>query len=120
MAPEAPMVGMPELKQLGLKTDKIWHEALTKISPAERDFFLAARRRGEPLLKAPRIRISTIHSVKGAQADNSVLMTDMSFRTYQNAQEKFEDECRVWYVAVTRCSQTLNVIMPQTNLHFDL
>lgn len=114
------MYGLPELRSLGLKTDKIWHEVLTKISPKERDFFIAARRRGEPLLKEPRIKISTIHASKGGQADNVLLLTDMSYRCYNNMQTLYDDEIRVWYVAATRCRETLNIIMPRTNLSFDV
>jgi hypothetical protein len=114
------MVGMPELREKGLATTAIWHECMTKIPTRERDYFIAVRRRGEPLLKTPRISINTIHSVKGAQADHVLLLTDMSHRTYQKMQEQYEDECRVWYVGSTRCKETLNVVMPRTNLSFDL
>jgi DNA helicase-2/ATP-dependent DNA helicase PcrA len=113
------MYAMPELRQLGLRTDEIWHKALAKISDKERDFFIAARKRGEPLLKAPRIRISTIHSVKGGQADHVLLMSDMSHRTFLNYQSNPDDELRVWYVASTRCRISLNIIMPRTNLSFE-
>jgi len=111
---------MPELREKGLATTAIWHECMTKIPTRERDYFIAVRRRGEPLLKTPRISINTIHSVKGAQADHVLLLTDMSHRTYQKMQEQYEDECRVWYVGSTRCKETLNVVMPRTNLSFDL
>lgn len=116
----ARMYGIPELKLMGLGTDRIWHEAMTKISPRERDYFLAARRRGEKLLGKPRIRISTIHSIKGGEADNVLLLTDMSYRTHCNMENAYDDECRVWNVAVTRARQTLNIIMPRTNLSFEM
>ena len=114
------MRGLPELKALGLGTDSIWHEAMTKISPGERDYFLAARRRGEKLLGKPRIQISTIHSVKGGEADHVLLLTDMSYRTHCNMESAPDDELRVWNVAVTRAKQTLNVVMPRTNLNFEM
>jgi superfamily I DNA/RNA helicase len=114
------MYGMPELKVMGLGTDRIWHEAMTKISPRERDYFLAARRRGEKLLGKPRIQISTIHAVKGGEADHVLLLTDMSYRTHTNMENAYDDECRVWNVAVTRCKETLNIVSPRTNLNFDL
>lgn len=104
----------------GLKATPIWHEFLTKISPKERDYFIAARRRGEPLLKEPRIQISTIHASKGGQADHVLLMTDMSYRCHSNMQNNSDDETRVWYVAATRCKQSLNFISPKTNLNFEV
>ena len=113
------MYAIPELKTLGLGTTSIWHESLTRISPKERDFFLAARRRGEPLLKEPRIKISTIHASKGGQADHVLLLTDLSFRCYSNMEQNMDDEVRVWYVAATRCKESLNLVMPKTNLNFE-
>lgn len=114
------MRGLPELCTLGLGTDKVWHESLTKISPRERDYFLAARRRGEKLLGNPRIQISTIHASKGGQADHVLLLTDVSYRTHCNMQTAYDDECRVWNVAVTRCKETLNIVVPRTNLNFEM
>lgn len=114
------MRGLPELRELGLGTDKIWHEAMTRISPREREYFIAARKRGEKLLGKPRIQISTIHSVKGGEADHVLLLTDMSYRTHLNMELAPDDELRVWNVAVTRCRETLNVVMPQTNLNFEM
>ena len=114
------LYGIPELRANGLKTEDIWHKVLTKISPTERDYFIAVRRRGEPLLKEPRIRISTIHAAKGGQADHVLLLTDISYRCHNNMQESYDDEVRVWYVAATRCKKTLNVILPHTNLNFEL
>lgn len=118
--PPGKQYAMPELVTLGLGSQAIWHEALTKISAKERDFFIAARRRGEPLLKEPRIRISTIHASKGGEAEHVLLITDLSYRCHQNMEKNFDDEVRVWYVAATRCSKTLNLVMPQTNLYFEL
>ena len=115
------MYAMPELKLLGLGTTAIWHESLTKISPKERDYFIAARKRGESLIgKAPRIKVSTIHASKGGEADHVLLMTDMSRRTFDNAQNAYDDECRVFYVGATRCRHTLNVVLPRTNMGFEL
>jgi len=98
----------------------IWHEELDKISPYEREYFIAARRRGEPLLKEPRIKISTIHGAKGGEADNVLLLTDMAYKTYQEMQSNPEDEARVFYVGVTRAKENLHIMQPMTNLYFPL
>jgi len=114
------MYAMPELVRLGLQTTSIWHESLTRISTRERDFFIAARKRGEPLLKEPRIRIQTAHASKGSQSDHTVVFTDISHRCWQNMQTDMDSEVRVFYVATTRCLKTLNIIQPQSDLHFEL
>jgi superfamily I DNA/RNA helicase len=113
------MYSMPELVRLGLRTQDVWYTALAKISDKEREFFRAALRRKESLLKEPRIKISTIHASKGGQADHVLLVTDMSYRCHNNMQTNYDDEVRVWYVAATRCRQSLNLVMPRTNLNFD-
>ena len=98
----------------------IWHEALDKISPEEREFFIAARRRGETLTKKPRINISTIHASKGGQAENILLMTDVSAKTFETMQRNPEEEHKVWYVAVTRTMENLHLVQPQTVNYFPI
>lgn len=126
--------GFKELKQLtediitldvlvqkyGLKTRAIWHQALDKISDEEKEYFLAALRQGESLTGESRIQISTIHGSKGGEADNVLLLTDMSPKTYNSFQENQDDESRVFYVAATRAKQHLHIIMPRTQRYFDL
>lgn len=114
-------INMTLLKsQFGLRTEAIWHEALGKISPYEREYFIAARRRGETLVNKPRIRISTIHGAKGGEADNVLLMTDMAPRTFDEMQMDMDNELRVFYVGVTRARKTLHLLQPQTNLFFSI
>ena len=102
----------------GLVTDRIWHVALDKLSERQTQYFIAALKRGEKLLKEPRIKANTIHGVKGGEADNVVLFVDMAPRTYDEYQENPDDEARVWYVAVTRAKKRLYVINPMTNRYY--
>lgn len=114
--PDNEMLSIQELTaSYGLLTDSIWHTALDKIPDVEREYFLSALRKGEKLLKEPRIKISTIHSVKGGEAENVVVTLDMAQRTYQEFQNDPDSEHRVWYVAVTRAKESLYIIEPQTN-----
>jgi superfamily I DNA/RNA helicase len=64
-----------------------------------------------------RVRISTIHGAKGAEAENVLLMTDMSRKTFENMDD---DELRVWYVALTRSSNEINILRPRSRYYFDL
>ena len=104
--------------QFDLNIDTIWHEALGKISAYEREYFIAARKRGETLVNKPRIKISTIHGSKGGEADNILLMTDIAPRTYDEMIRDFDSELRVFYVGVTRAKQNLHLLVPQTNVFF--
>ena len=99
-------------------TRKIWHEALDRIPAYEREYFIAARRAGETLVKTPRISVSTIHGAKGGESDNVLLFTDLAPRTYDEFINRPDDEHRVFYVGVTRAKQDLHLIQPRTNKAF--
>lgn len=115
------MVNMDLLHdKYGLQTKAIWHTALDRISDEEKEYFLAALRQGESLSGDPRITISTIHGSKGGEADNVLLITDMSPKTYSSYQENQDDELRVFYVAATRTKKNLHIITPRTQRYFDL
>ena len=102
-------------RDFGLMTDAIWHEAFDKLSDEEKQYFINALKNGEKLTKEPRIKVSTIHSTKGGEADNVVLCTDMAHRTYQEFLNNEDDEHRVWYVAVTRAKENLFILTPKTS-----
>jgi len=95
----------------------IWHEALRKIPEKEREYFLAARSRGESLVR-PRIKISTIHGAKGGEAENVAIYSDMSARTYDSLIQDPDPEHRVFYVGVTRAKKKLHIIEPQGKFFF--
>ena len=92
----------------------VWHVALDRIQPREREFYIAALRRGETLTGTPRIKISTIHGVKGGESDHVACITDMAGQTYDNSMVHPDDEHRVWYVAVTRARESVNLVSPRT------
>ena len=77
-------------------------------------------KRGEDLNKDPRIKISTIHGVKGGEADHVLLMTDIAPRTYREMHSLPDDEIRVFYVAITRAKNSLHIVQPNTNMYFDI
>lgn len=106
-------------ERLGLQETRIWHEAL-RVAPDEREYLIAALRRGESFVKPPRIRLSTIHGAKGGEAENVAVFTDLSERTFRAMQETEDDERRVFYVGVTRALTNLHVMSPQTSRSFDL
>jgi superfamily I DNA/RNA helicase len=92
-----------------------WFEVLIGIPNERRDYYLACLRRGERLTKPARIRLETIHGVKGAEADHVLLMTDMSGRTATSFRLNADNEHRVFYVGVTRALQSLHLVMPQSD-----
>jgi DNA helicase-2/ATP-dependent DNA helicase PcrA len=67
---------------------------------------------GASLASEPRVRVGTIHSVKGAEADNVALLTTTSRRVQQSDEDadQHDEECRIAYVAVTRAKRNLWII----------
>jgi DNA helicase-2/ATP-dependent DNA helicase PcrA len=119
------LLTIEDLSQAGLKTRAIWHEALDAFPTAEKDYFISLRQRGEKLLGPARIKISTIHGVKGGEADNVLLMTDVSPAAYKSMTNSdregaADDESRLFYVGVTRARENLHLLTPQTTLSYTI
>lgn len=111
------LVTLADLRQDGgLLRDDVWHDAMDRLPPAQLQYIRAARARGERLRGAPRVRLSTIHGAKGAEADHVVLLREMAPRTYRELELMPEDEARVWYVAVTRARDRLTVVDSRSQL----
>ena len=62
--------------------------------------------------------LSTIHRVKGGEADNVVLCTDLSRKCAVRWQELDDSEIRVLYVAQTRARKNLYYQFSGTPLHY--
>lgn len=103
----------------GLQTIDVWFQALDKIPKDDVLYFRYALSKGESLI-TPRIKIDTIHGVKGGEADNVVLLTDMSKRTYDEMQLNMDDELRVWYTGITRAKNTVHLIAPKTAYYINI
>lgn len=97
-----------------------WFEALDAMNQDDREIIKAMLRRGEKLQEPPRVRISTIHGAKGAEAENVALFPDISYRTFQAMQKNPDDEARVFYVGVTRAKETLCLMNPMTDKYYQL
>ena len=102
------------LKQsYGLKTDAPWFEAFDDAPSRDVNYLRKMRKNGEKLNEAPRITLSTIHGAKGGEAENVVLLTDLSRNTYNAYQKNPDDENRLFYVGATRTKEHLHIISPK-------
>ena len=99
----------------GLLTDVIWHEALTKIAEDKRDYIVALLRRGVKLTGKPPVRLSTIHAVKGGEAEKVLLRLDLSSRFMNEYDNNPDDMHRLLYVGITRAKKELHLIRPENN-----
>jgi superfamily I DNA/RNA helicase len=72
-----------------------------------------------PFIKTPKINISTIHGVKGGEADHVVLLTDITRETHRNLNRDGDSEHRIFYVGVTRAKKELTVVLPSTKFAYN-
>ena len=101
-----------DLKEFGFDLLIPWYDVFT-VDPEECLYVREMLRNGEKLSKDARVKLSTIHSAKGGEATNVLLILDNT-KTIREATEKsFEkadEENRVWYVGVTRTKQNLYIM----------
>ena len=99
-------------KDYGLKTDTVWYKAFDDLGFRRKNYIRSMRRNGENLKNKPRIQLSTIHSVKGGERNNVVLLTDLTHNTNKSYLKKPDDETRLFYVGATRTKENLHIIRP--------
>ena len=113
MAKEA-FYGIDQLKRdYGLRTDKVWYEALDSAGYRRVEYIRSMRNNGEKLNQDPRIHLSTIHGAKGGECDNVVLLTDLTENTQKGYDKNPDDEERLFYVGATRTKETLHIVRPR-------
>ena len=97
----------------GLLSDVIWHEALTKIGEDKRNYIIALLRRGTRITGKAPIKLSTIHGAKGGEADNVLLMLDLTTKFAKDYNKNSDDINRLLYVGITRAKQALHLVLPK-------
>jgi len=96
------------------------HDALQlmKMNDRERTYLRALERRGEDITAPPRIKLSTIHRMKGGEDENIGLYLGSSRAAVDT---RFpDDEHRVFYVGVTRARENLHIIESGRKYRYDL
>jgi|TARA_B100000073_G_scaffold325346_1_gene309050 DNA helicase-2/ATP-dependent DNA helicase PcrA len=104
--------GYYSLADTGIKTNAVWFEAFDELNFRIKSYIRSMRRNGENLKERPRIKLSTIHSVKGGEEDNVVLLTDLTQNTLKSYRKNPDDETRLFYVGATRAKENLHIIRP--------
>ena len=99
--------------KFGLSTDNVWYESLDQAPWRKVEYIRKMRSNGEQLNKTPRILLSTIHGVKGGEAQNVVLLTDLSRNTQKGYERYPDDENRLFYVGARRTKDHLHIIEPK-------
>ena len=95
----------------GLNTDLPWQAAFTRMGKNDTDKINELIKRGEDLKNGARIKLATIHGVKGNERDNVVL----SFKLSKACKDAYitnpDDEHRVMYTGTTRTKNNLHIIL---------
>lgn len=95
-----------------------WYDVFNKsMHPRHVEYIRSCLRNGQKLTDKPRITVSTIHRVKGGEAENVAIIPDYSYLSAQFLDS--DDEHRVQYVAVTRAKNNLYIIRPETEYFYE-
>jgi superfamily I DNA/RNA helicase len=118
--PEPPKVNLQELRDdYGLLAEGPWKEVFTEIPIEDMQYIQKVLDKGFSILDKPHIHISTIHRVKGGEADTVVLLSDTSRVSERLSNVNQDEETRVFYTAVTRTFEDLIVVHPGKKYHFE-
>lgn len=91
---------------------KIKSGAWQEDVPGAASYGAAVQQYGQAAVDKPGIQVGTIHSVKGAEADNVCMLTTVSTPIMRalSIPTQADAEQRVWYVAATRARERLVVL----------
>ena len=100
-------------KEYELNSRLQWYDAFTEVTPNTKTYIRTMRSNGEDLRLKPRVKVLTLHSSKGGEATNVIILQNQTRNTIKGATKtimKQDEEQRVWYVGLTRCSKNLFLI----------
>ena len=100
-------------KEYELNSQLQWYDAFTEVTPNTKTYIRTMRSNGEDLRLKPRVKVLTLHSSKGGEATNVIILQNQTTNTIKGATKtimKQDEEQRVWYVGLTRCSKNLFLI----------
>jgi len=101
-----------DLKEFGYSHTQRWFEVF-ETEPEDSLYIRDMLQAGEELSQEARVKLSTIHSAKGGEADNVLLILDntkMIREAIEKSPDKEDEENRIWYVGVTRTKQNLYIM----------
>ncbi len=100
------ILGMLDVADEGLLAEGDWQDIIVGLDPEDIIMFESLIKSGDIFKNKARIRLSTIHGIKGGESDNVVVISDISYKTWRKFNVEPDDEHRVFYVAITRAQKT--------------
>lgn len=116
----------PEHLESAARRDLEWfqsHLLASKRGAVEFPLKILNKRGVEALTRPPKIIISTIHGVKGGEADVVFMFPDLSLpamREWEQRGEGRESIIRMFYVGMTRAKEKLVLCQPSSAMHVRL
>ena len=92
-------------------------EDIVNMSQEDRRYVAALKLRGESLT-APRIKLSTIHRMKGGEDENIILFSESCFPAVNNPEQ--DDEHRVFYTGITRAKENLHIVDHECKYRYEI
>jgi len=98
-----------------------WQEAFGEWTLGKKDYITALLTR-YPTIDAStcNVRVNTIHTVKGAEANNVIMYLGMSKLTWESYMNAPDAEHRAFYVGATRAKDNLVLVYSDTKYSYDL
>ena len=101
-----------DLQEFGYDKTQKWFEVF-ETEPEDSLYIRTMLEKGEKLSLPARIKLSTIHTAKGGEATNVLLILDntkLIRDAIEKSPDKEDEENRIWYVGVTRTKKNLYIM----------
>ena len=97
----------------GLQTKDVWYKAFAGLDAETENYIRNMLANSEKISQTPRITLSTIHGAKGGEADNVLLLPDVTKSAIDQNDRDPDELHRLFYVAVTRAKKSLHILEPR-------
>lgn len=102
------------IEGFGLLTKDSWDKALIGLNESDIAYLKRIQSSGGEITGEATVRLSTISSIKGAEADNVILFSDIGYPTYAAIHKGDEEAHRKFYVGLTRSKNYLAIVKENT------
>ena len=97
----------------GLQIKDVWYKAFAGLDANTENYIRNMLSNKEKITQTPRIILSTIHGAKGGEADNVLLLPDITKSAADHDDINPDELHRLFYVAVTRAKKSLHILEPR-------
>jgi superfamily I DNA/RNA helicase len=97
----------------GLQTQDVWYKAFAGLDIDTENYIRNMLANNEKITQTPRITLSTIHAAKGGEADNVLILPDITKSAVDHNDIDPDELHRLFYVAVTRAKKSLHILEPK-------